>query len=143
MARALIADNCPDTARSCALLLRLWGHEVETACDGPSALAAALAHRPDVILTDVALRHLDGLELARRLRQDPHLKDVLLVAATGLDGESYRQAARAAGFDFFLVKPVEGDLLRTLLTTGRDEPLPLWAAPCLHDLVPFAIDRLR
>jgi two-component system, chemotaxis family, CheB/CheR fusion protein len=135
MARVLVADNCPDTLHSWALLLRLWGHEVETAGDGPTALVAALTGRPDVVLMDVALRDLDGLAVARRLREQLGPSRPLLVAATGFEGDRYRRAAFAAGFDFFLVKPAEADLLRAILAAAPAEPLPGWAQPCPTDLV--------
>ena len=138
MARVLVADNCPDTLRSWALLLRLWGHTVETADDGPSALVAALNRRPDVVLMDLALRDLDGLAVARRLRErlGPHRP--LLVASTGFEGDRYRRAAFAAGFDFFLLKPAEADLLRSILAAAPAEPLPAWAHCCPAELVPCA-----
>jgi CheY-like chemotaxis protein len=127
MARVLVADNCPDTLHSWALLLRLWGHVVETADDGPSALVAALSGRPDVVLMDLALRDLDGLAVARRLREKLGPHRPLLVAATGFEGERYRRAAFAAGFDFFLLKAAEIDQLRAILAAAPAEPLPSWA----------------
>jgi CheY-like chemotaxis protein len=136
MARVLVADNCPDTLYSWALLLRLWGHTVESAYDGPSALVAALSGRPDVVLMDLALRDLDGLAVARRLREKLGPHRPLLVAATGFEGDRYRRAAFAAGFDFFLLKPTEADLLRGILAAAPAEPLPGWAQPCPADLVP-------
>ena len=135
MARVLVADNCPDTLHSWALLLRLWGHVVETADDGPSALVAALSGRPDVVLMDLALRDLDGLAVARRLREKLGPHRPVLVAATGFEGDQYRRAAFVAGFDFFLLKPAETDLLRAILAAAPAEPLPGWAQPCPADLV--------
>jgi len=134
----LVADNCPDTLRSWALLLRLWGHTVETAHDGPSALVAALSQRPDMVLMDLALRDLDGLAVARRLREKLGPHRPLLVAATGFEGDRYRRAAFAAGFDYFLLKPAEADLLRSILATVPADPLPVWACSCPTELVPCA-----
>ena len=136
MSRVLVADNCPDTLYSWALLLRLWGHAVETAGDGPSALVAALSGRPDVVLMDLALRDLDGLAVARRLREQLGPFRPLLVAATGFGGDRYRRAAFAAGFDFFLLKPPDADQLRAILATAPADPLPAWAHPCPAELVP-------
>ena len=135
MARVLVADNCPDTLRSWALLLRLWGHNVETADDGPSALVAALSRRPDVVLMDLALRDLDGLAVARRLREKLGPHRPLMVAATGFEGDRYRRAAFAAGFDFFLLKPAEIDHLRDILAAAPAESLPSWARPHSAELV--------
>ena len=138
MARVLVADNCPDTLHSWALLLRLWGHTVTTADDGPSALVAALSERPDVVLMDLALRDLDGLAVARRLREKLGPHRPLLVAATGFEGDRYRRLAFAAGFDFFLLKPAEADLLRSILAAAPAQPLPGWAHPCPAELAACA-----
>jgi CheY-like chemotaxis protein len=142
MARVLVADNCPDTLHSWALLLRLWGHSVETAGDGPAALVAALTGRPDVVLMDVALRDLDGLAVARRLREKLGPHRPLLVAATGCEGDRYRRAAFAAGFDFFLLKPAEADQLRAILAAAPAEPLPGWDHGCPANLAP-CLDWMR
>jgi len=90
------------------------------------------------VLMDLALRDLDGLAVARRLREKLGPHRPLLVAATGFEGERYRRAAVAAGFDFFLVKPAEAELLRSILTAAPPEPLPAWAHPWPADLVPCA-----
>ena len=77
----LVADNCPDTLHSWALLLRLWGHVVETADDGPSALVAALGGRPDVVLMDLALRDLDGLAVLKELAGELEAAEQLILGA--------------------------------------------------------------
>jgi CheY-like chemotaxis protein len=135
MARVLVADNCPDTLHSSALLLRLWGHTVETADDGPTALVAALSRRPDAVLMDLALRDLDGLAVALGLREKLGTRRPLLVAATGYQGDRYRRAAFAAGFDHFLVKPPDPDQLRAILATAPPRSLLTWGGPCPSEFV--------
>lgn len=114
MARVLIADNCHDTAESLAILLRLWGHETRVVADGPSVLEAARTYRPDVILTDVVLRLLDGYSVARRLRRMQGTRS-RLVAITGFGRDKDRQQSHDAGFDLHLVKPVDPEMIRRLL----------------------------
>jgi signal transduction histidine kinase/CheY-like chemotaxis protein len=113
--RALLVDDNADAADTLALLLRLWGHEVTVAHDGPAALRAAEAQRPEVCLLDIGLPGMDGYELARRLRARPGLARAVLVALTGWGQEEDRRRAREAGFDHHLVKPVELSALRELL----------------------------
>ena len=91
--RVLVVDDCPDTTATMAILLRLWGHQVWVAHDGLSALAAARACRPDVVLLDVGLPGMTGWELARHLRHLPGLERALLVAVTGY-GSAEEQARR-------------------------------------------------
>ena len=69
--RVLLVDDNVDAAESLAMLLRLWGHEVAVAHDGPAALRAAEVQRPQVALLDIGLPGMDGYELARRLRRSP------------------------------------------------------------------------
>ena len=114
--RILVVDPCPDTAASTAWLLRLWGHSVQVAHDGPAALEAARTYRPDVVLMEIALPGLDGCTVAQRLRQPDQSPQALLVAVTGYGGEPYLQRCRAAGFDHHLLKPVDPEHLRRLMS---------------------------
>ena len=113
--RILVVDDSRDAAETLGLLLRALGHEVRTAYDGPSGLEAAQEHRPDVVLLDIGLPHMDGYEVATRLRQQPATRAALLVAMTGFGQEQDRQRSLAAGFDYHLVKPVDPTELQNLL----------------------------
>ena len=124
--RVLVVDDCPDTAESLRLLLSLKGHAVVAAHDGAEALAVARAFRPEVVLLDIALPGMDGYQVARRLRQEPGLEDVTLVAATGLVLDRDGRQVREAGFDRHLVKPFGPEELCEVLAdcgrpTGRGE----------------------
>jgi CheY-like chemotaxis protein len=101
------------------MLLRLSGHNVSTAYDGPSALKTARANPPEVILLDIGLPGMSGLDVARHVRDDVRLKHVLLVALTGYGQEEDRQQTQMAGFDAHFVKPVELDVLQKLLAERR------------------------
>ena len=104
--RVLCVDDHPDAAASYADLLRLQGCEVRTATDGPAALTVAAAFRPDVCLLDLTLPGMDGVEVARRIRE--HLAGpVRLIAVTGLWGVAAVHRTKNNGFDAHLTKPVE------------------------------------
>ncbi len=114
--RILVVDDGHDAAQMLAMLLTSWRHEVEVAHDGPGAIEQALRFEPDVILLDIGLPLMDGYEVARRIRADPRLDDVCLIAVTGYGQASDRQRSRAAGFDLHLVKPIDTQELAELLT---------------------------
>jgi signal transduction histidine kinase len=114
--RILVVDDNVDAAESLALLLRLQGHDVAVAADGPTALEKARAERPEVIFLDLGMPGMDGYEVARRLRQLPDVGPVRLVALTGWGQEEDRRRTRQAGFDHHVVKPVEPDALHQLLS---------------------------
>jgi CheY-like chemotaxis protein len=82
----LVVEDNADAAESLTMLLELLGHRVRAAHDGVAALDAARANVPDVMLVDIGLPGIDGYEVARRVRRDPNLKQVVLVALTAMGG---------------------------------------------------------
>ena len=110
--RVLVVDDCRDHTDSLAILLRLWGHEVLIAHDGPGALDLAGARCPDVVRLDVGLPGMDGYEVARRLRGVPGMGKALLLTLSGYAQEADRARALAAGCADHLIKPVDLDRLR-------------------------------
>lgn len=104
--RIVVADDNVDAARIMAIVLEVAGHRVTTVHDGPSALAAVRAERPQLALIDISLPGMSGLELARALRADPGLAGTRLIAVTGYSRDEDRQRSLAAGFDEHLTKPV-------------------------------------
>jgi CheY-like chemotaxis protein len=113
--RVLIADDDRDMARGLRLVLEIWGFEATVAHDGLTALAAVRDQLPRIALLDIALPKLDGLALARRIREEAAGRSLLLVALTGYGGDAQRQASRDAGFDEHLTKPIDPGVLRRLL----------------------------
>ena len=113
--RVLVVDDNLDSAEALGIILSSSGHEVRTAHDGPTALAAALVFRPNVVVLDIGMPKMDGFEVATKVRLIPGLEGVVLVALTGYGSESARQSSRNAGIDHHLVKPVEFPKLRTIL----------------------------
>jgi signal transduction histidine kinase len=114
--RILVVDDNQTNAEIMALMLRLNGHEVRTAYDGPAALDSARGQPPDVVLCDIGMPGMSGLEVARLLRQDPGMKDALLLALTGYGSDEDRLRSQEAGFNAHLVKPVDLDALQALLS---------------------------
>ena len=111
--RVLVVDDYDDARDSLCMLLRIWGCQAESAADGPQALAAASAFRPDVVLMELALPGMDGYETARRLWESP--QPPLLVAMTTCARDEDRRRTRRAGFVAHVVKPAEPAELRALL----------------------------
>ena len=103
--RVLVVDDNADAAESLADLLRVLGHEVMVAYDGPSAIALARRETPDVVLCDIGLPSVDGYEVGRTLRRDRALAKTFLVAVSGYASEDDVKRALAAGFDRHLAKP--------------------------------------
>ena len=113
--RVLVVDDNADTVDTLAMLMMESGHDVRKAYDGSAALAAALDYRPHIILLDIGLPGLDGYQLATRMRAQPALEDVVLVALTGYGNESARQRSLGAGFDHHLTKPADFNKLKQIL----------------------------
>ena len=111
----VVDDNC-DAGESLAIMLRLEGHDVRVAHDGPTALEVMQSQPPDVAFLDIGMPVMDGYELCRRIRQQPAFSKVLLVALTGWGQDEDRRRSQEAGFDRHVVKPVEPRSLTRLLS---------------------------
>jgi CheY-like chemotaxis protein len=118
----LVVEDDDDTRAVLRYMLEAEGARVEVAASGAEGVAAAQRARPEVVLCDIGLPDIDGLEVARRLRGGGALVGTRLIALTGYgQAEDVRQAI-AAGFDAHVTKPVNLDQLMALLA-ARDEPL--------------------
>jgi two-component system, chemotaxis family, CheB/CheR fusion protein len=118
--RVLVVDDHADAAEALALLLQRDGWKTHVCLDGPAALEAVGPFAPDIVLLDVFLPGIDGIEVCRRLKAS--VPDLPVVAITGWTRSVDHGAAAAHGFDALVAKPVEPArlqaLLRTLLPTG-------------------------
>jgi PAS domain S-box-containing protein len=119
--RVLVVDDNVDAATALELLLQESGHLVQVAHTGPSGLAAALDFRPAVMLLDIGLPEFDGIEVAKRIRLQPTLDNIVLVAMTGYGRETDRQRSQEAGFDHHLVKPADFGRVRQILATVSEK----------------------
>ena len=113
--RVLVADDNRDNAMSWAILIEGLGHQVAVAYDGLSAVQSAGLMRPQVLLLDIGMPHLDGYEVARRIRATEWGREVFMVAVTGWGQARDRAMAREAGFDEHYTKPLDPDHLEVLL----------------------------
>jgi signal transduction histidine kinase len=116
--RVLLIEDNDDGREMMAMMLESQRYQVTTAIDGDDGLRKAAAAPPDIALVDIGLPGIDGYEVARRLRADPAMRGVRLIALTGYGQDSDQQRALAAGFDAHLVKPVEIARLMALLESG-------------------------
>ena len=117
--RVLVVDDSRDGAESLGMMLELSGHQVALAHDGLEAIERAEQFRPEVILMDVGMPRLNGLEATRRIRQEPWGKTVTIIALTGWGQDDDRVQSREAGCDGHLVKPVVLDELFRILDAPR------------------------
>ena len=113
--RILVVDDNRDSADSLAMLLKVMGHEVNTAYDGEDALEAGAAFDPDVVLLDIAMPKLNGYETCMLIREQPWGKAAFLIALTGWGQAGDRLRSEQTGFDAHMVKPADATvLLKTL-----------------------------
>jgi signal transduction histidine kinase len=120
--RILVVDDNQDAALSLATLLELMGNQTQTAFDGSQALELAPVFRPDLILLDIGMPRLNGYDTARRIREQPWGRCVVLVALTGWGQEEDRRKSQEAGFNYHLTKPVDLARLEKLLADLRADP---------------------
>lgn len=116
-ARVLVVDDNQDAGDMLAMLLKVSGHEVEVARDGPTALAAFARQRPQVVLCDIGLPGMSGYEVGKRMRLEKREDglEALLIALTGYDSPADRARTLASGFDFHVAKPADFDAVLALI----------------------------
>jgi len=119
--RVLVVDDNHDAADSLGMLLQFLGAETMTVHDGRACLDAVKAFQPAVVLLDLGMPGMSGLEVARRLRADPELGETTLVALTGWGQREDRRRTQEAGFDYHLVKPADLSTLQSILALRDGE----------------------
>lgn len=105
--RILIVDDNPTNLKLVTYLMQKHGYDVATAADANDALASIAKTPPDLILMDVQLPGIDGLELTRRLKSNPATKPIVIIAVTAYAMKGDHDKARAAGFDDYVTKPID------------------------------------
>jgi CheY-like chemotaxis protein len=113
--RVLVVEDNQDGADSLRMFLELLGHTVWVARTGPEGVQAAVAQEPEVVLCDIGLPGLDGLGVARALRQVPALAATRLIALTGYGSDQTRRLCQEAGFERHFTKPIDPEVLAQLL----------------------------
>lgn len=125
----LIVDDNAQNLKLASVLLRTEGFEVRTAVDAEEALRELETFSPRLILMDIQLPGMDGLELTRRLKADPSRSGIAVIALTAYAMKGDEQKARAAGCDGYVAKPIDVNelprLLREHLARSRTAPVPV------------------
>jgi two-component system CheB/CheR fusion protein len=116
--KILVVDDNVDAAESLAEYLAAAGHELRVAHDGPRCLELAREEKPDVIIMDIGMPGMSGYDVARRLRDDPELGALLLVALSGWGQDEAQRKSREAGFDHHVVKPADLTTLERLIAAS-------------------------
>ncbi len=119
--RVLVVDDNVDSAQTLGMLLEATGHDVQLAYDGPTALQAALEFRPNVVLLDIGLPGIDGYEVTKRIREQPMLKNIVLVAMTGYGSVEDLRRSDDAGFNHHLVKPADFMKVKVILASVTEK----------------------
>ncbi|HSW22573.1 MAG TPA: hybrid sensor histidine kinase/response regulator, partial [Burkholderiaceae bacterium] len=132
--RILIVEDNLDVAQTAAIMLTLAGHTVRCAHDATQAQAQAQEFAPEVVLLDVGLPHVDGYQVAQRLRQLPQTRHALVVGLTGYGTAADRQRGHEAGFDHHLLKPADPTALCALIEGWQ--PASVGAAPAIDGSPP-------
>ena len=114
--RVLLIEDNDDARQMIAFMLREAGHEVYEAVDGAAGVETAFRERPDIAIVDVGLPGFDGYEVAQRIRENPETNGMVLVALTGYGLPEDKRRAAEAGFAEHLMKPVDFDQLRRVIS---------------------------
>jgi two-component system, cell cycle response regulator DivK len=118
----LVVDDNAQNLKLARVMLRAEGYEVRTAVDAEEALELLAGYTPELILMDIQLPGMDGLELTRRLKADPARRRILVIALTAYAMKGDRERALAAGCDGYLAKPIDTEALSSMvgaLLNGR------------------------
>jgi two-component system, sensor histidine kinase len=119
--RILVIEDNRSAARTMNLFLTRKGHVVEVAHTGREGVEATRRFQPDIVLCDIGLPEFDGYKVAQQLRQEPEVEQVYRIGISGYGQEQDKERAWEAGFDAYLVKPINLSELETLLTKFRQE----------------------
>jgi signal transduction histidine kinase/DNA-binding response OmpR family regulator len=117
--RVLVVDDLTASADSLAAVLELHGHSVQTASDGETAMRQMDTFMPDVVLLDIGLPDVSGVDVARWIRAQPRFEDVTIIALTGYGRDEDRARTRKAGVDHHLVKPADINTMLELIASRR------------------------
>src|SRR6476620_6454441 len=116
-ARILIVDDHEDNVELLRARLEAWGYTPECATDGESALRMIEASPPDLVLLDVMMPNIDGIEVAKRVKANPDLPFIPIIMQTALDATENKVEGLEAGADDYITKPIDFAELKARLTS--------------------------
>ncbi len=111
----LVVDDNADTRVIVRWMLERWGYRVVEAADGREAYEMAVEHRPDLVVMDLSMPVADGYEAIRSIRAREEFSSLPVIAVTAFDRAVARESAEAAGFDYYLSKPIDFKRLEVLV----------------------------
>jgi CheY-like chemotaxis protein len=123
--RILVVDDNPDACDSTAMLLQCKGYEAHTAFNGHQALRKIIAVAPDLVLLDIEMPGMDGVEVARAIRGTKGIKEPAIAAVSGFESLLHKRLCATVGFDYYLLKPVDPVALDQLLWFVRHEGMAI------------------
>jgi DNA-binding response OmpR family regulator len=143
----LIVDDAPSNRKLTQRVLTAAGYDVRAVSDAGAALHAIAEFRPRLVITDLRLNGMDGLELTRRIKEGPASRDIVVIVVTGCDTEDDRRAAANAGCDLFIVKPIDTrtlpSVIQAQLVRRREAALPVAPLPSPSSLPSWAAPLCR
>lgn len=122
MVRVLVVDDNPINCKLVTYVVEAAGFAARVAADADAALAEIRTQRPDVILMDLQLPGIDGLELTRRLKADPETRAIAIIAVTAYAMKGDREKALAAGCDDYVTKPIDTRALPDVIARHVGRP---------------------
>jgi CheY-like chemotaxis protein len=117
--KVLIIDDNEAAAQTIGWMIETDGHETRCAYNGPDALSMAAAYKPDYVFLDIGIPGMDGYEICHMMKALPGLENTVFVAQTGWSDKAFLDRSRDAGFDHHLVKPLELQTLRGILSQKK------------------------
>lgn len=141
--KVLLVDDEPDILEMIGFNLEKEGYEVFTAPNGRKAMEIARAQRPDLVLLDVMMPEMDGMETCRELREDPNLRDVLIAFLTARNEDYSQIAGFDAGADDYISKPIKPRVLVSRVKALLRRNLPMETESQPRPLTGIAIDKER
>jgi CheY-like chemotaxis protein len=118
--RVLVVGDDQATTDELSSFVAAWGHDVRCAYGGLSGLASVAAYRPDVLLLDIVMQGMNGINIALQVRRQERLEHCFIIAMTGRSDAKHRNRCYQAGVDLLLIKPVTPAHIETLLMLERE-----------------------
>lgn len=113
--KILLIDDEPDILEFLSYNLKKKGHDVLTASDGQEGLSSALENKPDVIIADILMPHMNGIVMCRQIKKDIRLKNIPIIFLSAVQDDYQVLASMEAGGDHYISKPIRFDLLYTII----------------------------
>lgn len=115
--RVLVVDDNLETAKTLGWMIEMLGHKVRLAYSGRHAMEIAKTFLPHAVLLDIGMPGMNGYEVCQIMKQSPELRKTAFIAQTGWDPKENKAMSKEAGFDHYLVKPIDSDALQKVFSS--------------------------